>query len=139
MMNPSELVIPLFFGVFLISVFIAFKLSRAFWKFLGLTVMLFPALVIVLFLFIYVYSDLNKAYWDRRVRNLCAQDGGVTIYEKERMGQKDFESLRKNNFIIKEQEIDGYYIERSSQIIHYFWPSVFRRNYKLIRKRDKKS
>jgi len=40
-----------------------------------------PVYFIGLLIVIFIFTVLNKAYWDARVRYLCANEGGVTVYE----------------------------------------------------------
>jgi len=47
-------------------------------KFIALTPLILIGLVVMAF----VFTLLNKAYWDYRVKQMCEKDGGVTVYEK---------------------------------------------------------
>jgi hypothetical protein len=35
-------------------------------------------------------TELNKAYWDSRVRKLCESEGGITIYEPVTLTQDEY-------------------------------------------------
>ena len=42
---------------------------------------LVPLVLIGLLVLAYVFTFLNKAYWDYRVKHMCEKDGGVQVYE----------------------------------------------------------
>jgi len=46
-------------------------------KFIALTPLILIGLVVLAF----VFTLLNKAYWDYRVKQMCEKDGGVQVYE----------------------------------------------------------
>src|SRR5690349_14521099 len=37
------------------------------------------------------YAPTAKSYWDERVKELCAKDGGVTVYQKVHISQADID------------------------------------------------
>lgn len=45
---------------------------------------------VVLLVLTFVGTELNKAYWDRQVRNLCEEEGGVTVYETVTLTEEEF-------------------------------------------------
>lgn len=55
------------------------------WLFLG------PVLLLLLAV---TFCEANKAYWDHRVDELCAKDGGVTIYEKVVISKSDYFKMK---------------------------------------------
>ena len=44
-------------------------------------VLMLPVTFIGLLVVALIFTVLNKAFWDARVRYLCAHEGGVTVYE----------------------------------------------------------
>ena len=64
----------------------------------SIKVLLFIPVALVLLLAITVgFFEGRKAYWDYRVKELCAKDGGVKINEAIEVDPRTYESL-KNNF-----------------------------------------
>ncbi len=43
--------------------------------------LMLPVYFIGLLIVIFLFTVLNKAFWDSRIRHLCATDGGVTVFE----------------------------------------------------------
>ena len=43
---------------------------------------LIPVTLIGLVVLFYVYTEMNKAYWDYQVKQMCEKDGGVNVYKK---------------------------------------------------------
>ncbi len=68
----------------------------------------------------FAYTVLNKAYWDRKVTELCLTEGGVTIYEKVgvRLSEHPGLELRANGTLYIPLEIlsspNDRYITRST-------------------------
>ncbi len=46
--------------------------------------LMLPVYFIGLLIVMFIFTVLNKAFWDARVRYLCAYEGGVTVYESPR-------------------------------------------------------
>lgn len=56
--------------------------------------------LICLVILAFAYTELNKAYWDYRVKELCEKDGGVTVYETVELTQEEYmRNKGKNGFI----------------------------------------
>lgn len=77
---------------------------------------------------------------DRQVRELCAKDGGVRVYERVRLSPYEHEYYASKNWLLpdKSQAASGdkYYTETD---IHYYrqgFLSVSRRQYRVIRRSD---
>lgn len=59
-----------------------------------------PLVLIGLAILAFVYTELNKIYWDYRVKELCKKDGGVTVYETVELTQEEYiRNNGKNGFI----------------------------------------
>jgi len=54
-----------------------------------------PAQLLVLIVLYVTYCMARIAYWDHEVRQLCAKDGGVTIYERIEISREEAELLGK--------------------------------------------
>lgn len=50
-----------------------------------------PAALIVLLILVIGFYEGRKAYWDAQVREMCAKDGGVTIFERVRVSKADID------------------------------------------------
>ena len=56
--------------------------------------------LISLLILAFAYTELNKAYWDYRVKELCEKAGGVTVYETVELTQEEYmRNNGKNGFI----------------------------------------
>ena len=49
---------------------------------------------VVLVLLAFIFCEVNKAYWDYRVDEMCAKDGGITIYEKVVISKSDYPNMK---------------------------------------------
>ena len=79
---------------------------------------------------------------DKQVRELCAKDGGVRVYETVTLPAAEYDALKRLNFVLPDQSraqpSDKYYSETER---HYFRkgnPEVSRRQYRIIRRSDQK-
>ena len=68
--------------------------------------------------------EVNKAYWDRQVRELCELDGGVVVYEQVTVNKPDYVGARytsKGTFILPdESEItfdDEYFLRSRLEVL----------------------
>ena len=52
---------------------------------------LMPLAIIVVIALAFAFYEAHKAYWDYRVDQLCAQDGGVKIREVAYLDPKQYE------------------------------------------------
>ncbi len=43
--------------------------------------LMLPVYFIGLLMVMFIFTVLNKAFWDAQVRHLCANEGGVTVFE----------------------------------------------------------
>ncbi len=56
------------------------------WGWVGLSPLILIGLLVLAFLFM----ELNKAYWDYRIEQMCEVDGGDTVYEKVFLDRLEF-------------------------------------------------
>ncbi|OUS17010.1 hypothetical protein A9Q88_06060 [Gammaproteobacteria bacterium 50_400_T64] len=105
-------------------------------KFIALTPLILIGLVVLAFIF----TLLNKAYWDYRVEKMCEKDGGVTVYEIINLPKKSELISFSGNVIIPNQgesnSSDPYYIAFSETIVKNRFPQVRRTETKIIRSID---
>lgn len=108
-------------------------------------VLLMPLLVTVIFVVLGVAAcEVNKAYWDYRVRKWCAKDGGVKVYEYIELTQQEY-IARGGKYgqlpmPIKRQRKsdDPYYLEFAELLIRNSQPQVRRFETRVVRSRDLK-
>lgn len=90
------------------------------------------------------YVPGKKAYWDAQVRELCAKDGGVRIFEKLRLSQQDLRLLSYKNGVIgvlDERLADPnapVYGVSGKEVLRKANPSISRTEGSIVRRRDKK-
>jgi len=85
-------------------------------------------------------SNAVKAYYDRQVRELCAKDGGVRVYETVRLPAEKFDDLKRKNFVLEYQAkpTDEYYIETAKHHYLEWYLNVYRSHSKVVRRSDGK-
>lgn len=49
-----------------------------------------PLVLIGLVMLAFIFTLLNKSYWDYRVKQMCEKDGGVTVYEKVELSEEEY-------------------------------------------------
>jgi len=107
-------------------------LKRALALVAGFAILSVPALV----------SNGVKAYYDRQVREMCAKDGGVRVYETVRLPAEKFDELKRVNFVLPDktqvEPADEYYSETARHYYRKGNPEVSRRQYRIIRRSDQK-
>ena len=84
----------------------------------------------------------KKMYWDSRVRELCAIDGGVTVYETVKLPEVMFNEWGQINFYRPTQGENAlgedYLFAKQTKIYRMETPRVSLRMYKVFRKSDHK-
>lgn len=87
-------------------------------------------------------SNGVKAYYDRQVRQLCAKDGGVRVYEAVRLSTEEFDELRRVNFVLPDKsqakQTDEYYYETDRYYYRQRNPEVSRSQHRIVRRSDGK-
>lgn len=88
------------------------------------------------------YVPGAKSYWDARVKELCAKDGGVKIYEKLHVTKTDIENLGRVGggiaIPIKRLADPNAPVYAINQITHIRDkdPEVWRSEWRIIRRKD---
>lgn len=86
----------------------------------------------------WLISSGVKAHYDRQVRELCARDGGVRVYETVRLPTLEYEHWKNRGGVTNDKPTDPYF---SDLKIHYYRagnPSLLRYHYQIIRRSDGK-
>lgn len=100
----------------------------------GFAILSAPALV----------SNGMKAHYDRQVREMCAKDGGVRVYEVVKLPPEKFNQWGQPNFQIpitpynKLKEADDYYLEWEITKLKSGYLNLTRNHFSLIRHIDRK-
>mgnify|MGYP003676694076 FL=1 len=95
--------------------------------------------LIGLVILVFTYTELNKAYWDYRVKELCEEDGGVTVFETVVLTKEEHENLSAYISTRKSTtKVNGYFFESDTEIIREKSPVVRRYVSHLYRSSDKK-
>jgi rRNA maturation protein Nop10 len=103
-----------------------------------------PLLLIGLVILAFSYTELNKAYWDYRVKELCEKDGGVTVFEKVKLSKEEYELNEGRNGAINVMSEDTsktahqYAWKSITKVINSNQPHVWRTEYVTYRKSDNK-
>jgi len=103
-----------------------------------------PAQLLVLIVLYVTYCMARIAYWDHEVRQLCAKDGGVTIYERIEISKEEAELLSDGNGKLTAQfkgaffkkGMPVYASEFQDTLTHKGRPSVGKRAYTINRVTD---
>jgi len=82
----------------------------------------------------------KKIYWDAKVRELCAKDGGVKVYETVTLPAEKFDKYGKVHIPSKSfsKPEDEYYVLREELYYRKGDPQVTRDQARIIRRRDGK-
>lgn len=91
----------------------------------------------------FIWVAVGEMWWvDRQVKELCAKDGGVTIYETVRLSPEKYDALRQVNFIVTPEYLlkstDEYYSKSEHLTLQENNPKVLRNHYQIIRRSDDK-
>ena len=89
---------------------------------------------------------LNKAYWDHKVDELCAKDGGVIIYEKVVISKKDYPDIKITStgsiILPHEKDVtisDPFYYTSKTEYLENGNLEVRRYKQSIVRNSDKRT
>lgn len=97
--------------------------------------------VLALSLLIAFLAGCEKARLDEQVRELCAKDGGIKVYEQVKLSADKFEKFGDINFYHPSQkEALGpeYVFERQQTFYKRGNPEMWRFHYRVLRRKDQK-
>ena len=90
----------------------------------------------------WLVSSGVKWYYDQQVRELCAKDGGVKVYETVKLSPEKYDDLKRVNFILPDKSrlkpADEYYLESEDQFLKEGNPNLLRNHAWVIRRSDGK-
>ncbi len=90
------------------------------------------------------YVPGQQSYWDAQVREMCAKDGGVTVYERVKLTRSEYQRLGGDRDIVPVPSRNSagpnapYVADRKITKIHEWSPEVYRRETVIIRVADRK-
>lgn len=85
-------------------------------------------------------AGCEKARLDEKVRELCAKDGGIKVYETVKLPAERFDQYGVVSIPLKgdAKPEDEYYIDWNVQYIKHGNPSLWRSHHRLFRRSDRK-
>ena len=101
--------------------------------------------LVLLTLAYFVYCEARKAYWDRQVKQMCEKDGGVRVYEKEKISRELYKQLGGQQGEIpiyskSSTSIDApYFTEERTSYLHEKDPQVRRSETRYMKMQNNKT
>jgi len=87
-------------------------------------------------------SNGVKAHYDRQVREMCARDGGVRVYETVKLPAEKFDELKRRNFVLPPSSAvnpsDEFYEESEDHYYRQGYLNMLRIQHRIIRRSDRK-
>lgn len=103
-----------------------------------------PAFLIAGLIAAVIFYEGRKAYWDAQVKEMCAKDGGVTIYEQIALSKAEYDRLGGQGGIVpvpseRQSSIQSPFAsKRIEKTINEGNPKVYRVDNLFIRDSDQK-
>lgn len=98
--------------------------------------------LILLPILIIGFYEGRKAYWDAQVREMCAKDGGVKVYEVAKLPPASFNQWHQPNFYRPDQGENAlgseYVFIKDRTYLQHDNPDVWRTHFQVIRRSDGK-
>ncbi|WP_418647603.1 hypothetical protein ACNQFN_22325 [Thauera butanivorans] len=89
------------------------------------------------------FYEGRKAYWDAKVREMCAKDGGIKVYETVRLPPEKFNEWGQPNFFRPDQGEDAlgvdYVFKKQAAYYRRGNPEMWRAHIQVIRRIDEKT
>jgi len=108
------------------------------------TVLLIPVLLIGIALAYFAFCEARKAYWDLQVKIMCERDGGLKVYEKEKISLERYKQLggQQDEIPIYSKSsaaIDApYFTEETTTYLHKKNPQVRRSEVQYKKRQNNK-
>ncbi len=101
-----------------------------------------PVFLLILLILAIGFHESRKAYWDYQVRELCAKDGGIKVYETVKLLPEKFNEWGQVNFYRptqNENALGSEYIFKADENYYRKWnPSFVRYHHQVLRRSDGK-
>ncbi len=97
--------------------------------------------VLILSLLVTFLAGCEKARLDEQIRELCAKDGGVKVYERVRLPDEKFDNFGFIDFYRPAQSDPlgpDYLLDRQQTFYRRGNPEMWRFHYRVLRKSDRK-
>ena len=121
---------------------VVYKVSKWLWRLMPNR--FFKGIVIGVTIGIYawfLWIAVGRNIWlDHQVRRMCAQDGGVKVYETVELSPEKFDKYGNVHIPFKKylKPEDEYYYESNDYYYQKGNPDIFKSNYRIIRRNDRK-
>jgi hypothetical protein len=106
-------------------------------------ILILVVIVVLLPLLIVGFYEGRKAYWDGQVRELCAKDGGIKVYETVMLPADKFNQWGQPNFYkptLKENALGPEFVfTYASNYLRQGGPDVWRTHIAIARRADMKT
>lgn len=103
---------------------------------------LIPVLLLAALAATFLFYEGRKAYLDYRVRDLCAKDGGVKVYETVKLPADEYDRYKRRNWTLPDmaqaRPEDKYYVETDRSYYRKGNPEMSRKQHRIIRRSDGK-
>lgn len=90
----------------------------------------------------WLISNMVKWYYDQQVKELCAKDGGVKVYETVKLSPEKYDELKRVNFILPDKlrlkPTDEYYSVTDRYYYRQGNPEMTRVKHRIVRRMDGK-
>ena len=98
------------------------------------------SVLILVIVALVAFFEGRKAYLDYQVRELCAKDGGVKVYETVTLPADRFDKFDNVKVPIRAAALttDPYYYEKETYYYKQGNPDLWRSELRIVRARDKK-
>lgn len=101
-----------------------------------------PVLLLILLILAIGFYEARKAYWDYQVRELCAKDGGIRVYETVKFPPEKFNEWGQVNFYkptLEERALgENYQLRTNTVYYRKDNPQMSRSHIQIIREADQK-
>lgn len=95
-------------------------------------------LIIPIFLIVggIAFTEINKAYWDHKIKEWCKKDGGVTVYEHIELTQDELKAIGGSIAFIRAP--DEEYAKKNDIYISTFTSDTIRDRYPIVNRYETK-
>jgi hypothetical protein len=98
-----------------------------------------------LVLLAFLGTELNKAYWDSKVRAMCEKDGGVMVFDRVQISKAAFPKIKLTSkkmlilpFEDQARSDNPFFLRTHSEFLHKGFINVMRHEQSIVRREDGK-
>lgn len=98
------------------------------------------SVVLLVVIALVVFFEGRKAYLDYQVRELCAKDGGATIFETVTLSEDKFDKFNNIKIPVRAAALanEPYFYEKNTYYYKQGNPEMWRSEVRIVRARDEK-